>query len=149
MQILERGSSGVLALMGDSGYPYAVPLNYVYDNSKLYFHSSKSGHKIDAVRKYDKASFCVVDRDDIAPEEYTTYFRSVIAFGNIRILDDDNEIRTALEKLAVKYYPNDEPSNRDRIICGSMGRMCIMELTVEHVTGKSAVEIVSEDTNHE
>lgn len=83
IDILIKGTSGVLALLGDNDYPYAVPISYAYDNSKLYFHGAKSGHKIDAIKKHDKASFCVIAQDKIRPEEYTTYFRSVIVFGKI------------------------------------------------------------------
>ena len=80
--VLERGTSGVLALAGDQGYPYAVPISYVYDGEKIFFHCAKSGHKLDAIRREEKASFCVIDQDRIIPEEFTTYFRSVIAFGD-------------------------------------------------------------------
>lgn len=96
--ILRRGSSGVLAVLGDDAYPYAVPLSYVYADGKLYFHGAKEGHKIDAIRQHAKASFCVIDRDAVVPEEYTTYFRSVIAFGRMRILETDAEKRAAIEK---------------------------------------------------
>ena len=105
--VLDRGSSGVLALLGDGGYPYAVPLNYVREGDKLYFHCAKEGHKIDAVRQEPRASFCVIDQDQVVPEEYTTYFRSVIAFGTVRILEDVGEKRAAIGKLAVKYFPGD------------------------------------------
>ena len=57
--ILHKGTSGVLALLGDNDYPYAVPISYVYDDGKIYFHSAKSGHKIDAIQRTEKASFCV------------------------------------------------------------------------------------------
>lgn len=88
-KILYQGTSGVLAVSGDDGYPYAVPLSYVYDGEKIYFHSAKSGHKLDAIVKNPKASFCVIDQDNIVPDEYTTYFRSVIVFGTIHILHDE------------------------------------------------------------
>ena len=65
--VLERGTSGVLALTGDGGWPYAVPLSYVYADGKLYFHSAKSGHKVDAIRSCPRASFCVIDQDHIVP----------------------------------------------------------------------------------
>ena len=116
IEILEKGTSGVLALLGDNEYPYAVPISYVYENSKVYFHSAKAGHKIDAIRKCSKASFCVISQDEIVPEEYTTYFRSVIVFGKIRILEDKNEIRETIEKLAIKYYPTDSIENRNRAL---------------------------------
>ena len=67
--ILKKATSGTLALLGDGGYPYAVPISYVYDEGKLYFHSAKSGHKVDAIRSCDKASFCVIEQDVIQPEK--------------------------------------------------------------------------------
>ena len=69
--ILQKATAGTLALLGDNGYPYAVPISYVYANGKLYFHNSLSGHKVDAIRNCDKASFCVIDKDDVQPEKYT------------------------------------------------------------------------------
>lgn len=141
VEILEKGTSGVLALLGDHEYPYAIPMSYVYDDSKIYFHSAKSGHKIDAIRKCSKASFCVVAQDEIHPEAYTTYYKSVIAFGKIRILEDENEIRQAMEKLAVKYHPKDKEANRAREITKGWNAFCMMELAVEHMTGKKAKEI--------
>ena len=107
--VLSRGSHGVLALAGDEGYPYAVPISYVYEGGKLYFHCARSGHKLDAIARCPKASFCVVDQDQVVPQEYTTYFRSVIVFGTIRVLTDDGEKRRAIEALAVKYAPEDSP----------------------------------------
>ena len=69
--ILQKSTAGTLALLGDNGYPYAVPISYVYADGKLYFHSALSGHKIDAIKNYDKASFCIIDKDDVHPEKYT------------------------------------------------------------------------------
>ncbi len=140
MELLEKGTSGVLALLGDNGYPYAVPISYVYDNSKIYFHGAKVGHKIDAIRKCRKASFCVIDQDEIFPEKYTTYFKSVIVFGKIRILEE-NEIREAIERLAMKYHPTDSIENRNQEIAREWKALCMMELSVEHMTGKEAIEI--------
>lgn len=142
VEILKNGNSGVLALLGDNEYPYAVPISYVYDNSKIYFHGAKSGHKIDAIRKCNKASFCVIAQDEIHPEKYTTYFKSVITFGKIRILEDENEIRQAIEKLAIKYYPKDDEVNRNQEIAKEWRTLCMIELSVEHMTGKEAIEIV-------
>mgnify|MGYP003224104069 CR=1 FL=1 len=70
--VLSRGTSGVLSVLGDEGYPYGVPLSYVYHDGKLYFHWARSGHKLDAVRACPKASFCVVDQDQVVSREYTT-----------------------------------------------------------------------------
>ncbi len=139
--MLERGTSGVLAVMGDNGYPYAVPLSYVYHDGKIYFHSAKEGHKIDGIRKNANASFCVIDRDQVMPKAYTTYFRSVIVFGQIRILEEEEEIEKAIRALAHKYYPDDCADSRNRAIQGAWNAFCIIELTTEHISGKQAREL--------
>ena len=139
--ILERGSAGVLAVEGDGGYPYAVPLSYVYREGKLVFHCAKSGHKLDGIRSNNRVSFCVIDRDTVVPEEYTTYFRSVIVFGKARILEDEAEKRTAIDRLARKYAPEDSAENRSRAIEREYRGLCMVEVTAEHITGKEAVEL--------
>mgnify|MGYP000768442293 FL=1 len=139
--VLRRGTSGVLALDGDCGYPYAVPISYVYDGEKLYFHSARTGHKLDAIRHNPKASFCVIDQDQVVPEEYTTYFRSVVVFGRMRVLEDEQEKRDAIEKLAIKYAPKDSPENRRRAIDREWEPLCMLEMTVEHLSGKEGREL--------
>lgn len=140
MKVLQDGTSGVLALSGDDDYPYALPINYVFHEGKIYFHSAKSGHKIDAIRRHDKASFCVTDYEEIVPEKYTAYFRSVIAFGKIRVLEEESEIRHAIEALAERFFPEDETGRREEIE-RSWDRLCMIELSVEHMTGKQAIEL--------
>ena len=139
--ILERGSCGVLALLGDGGYPYAVPLSYVWEEGRIYFHCAKAGHKLDAIRGCPRASFCVVDRDEVKPETYTTWFRSAIAFGQMRILEEEGEKRAAIEKLAQKYAPEDTEENRNRAIDSEWGPLCLLEMKVEHLSGKEAIEL--------
>ena len=140
--VLHRGTSGVLALAGDDGYPYAVPMSYVYDGAKLYFHCAKSGHKLDAIQRNCKASFCVIDQDQIVPEEYTSHFRSVIVFGAMRILEDDGEKRAAIEALALKYATDNDAADRNRAIDREWTPLCMLELTIDHITGKEAIELV-------
>ena len=139
--ILERGSSGVLGLSGDDGYPYAVPISYVYDGDTFYFHCAKSGHKIDAIRRDEKASFCVIDQDQVVPEEYTTYFRSVIAFGKMQVIEDEGEKREAIEKLAMKYAPEDSAEGRKAAIDREWVPLCMLKMSIEHLTGKEAIEL--------
>ena len=139
--VLRRGTSGVLAVAGDGGYPYAVPLSYAYAEGKLYFHCARAGHKLDAVRREPKASFCVIDQDQVVPEEYTTYFRSAIAFGTVRELTDEEEKRRAIELLALKYAPEDSPEGRQRAIDREWKPLCMLEMTLDHVTGKEAKEL--------
>ena len=142
VEILKKNTSGVLAVSGDGGYPYAVPLSYVYDNGSLYFHCAKSGHKLDAIKACDKVSFCVIDQDLVVPAEYTTYFRSVILFGRASIVVGDNEIHSAIEKLAIKYHPNDSKDNRNLAIEKEYKAMCMVKIQIEHMTGKEAIELI-------
>lgn len=144
IDILKRRTSGVLAVAGDNGYPYAVPISYLYDNRKIYFHCAKSGHKLDSLKRNAKVSFCVIDQDQIVPEEYTTYFRSVIAFGMIRILENEDEKRSAIEKFALKYTPNDTLKNRPKTIEQEFHSLCMLEMKIEHMTGKEAIELRKE-----
>ena len=140
VEILVKGSAGTLAVLGDEGYPYVVPLSYVYADGKLYFHCAKEGHKIDAIRNCDKASFCVIAEDNVVAEEFTTYFKSVIAFGRVRIVEDAGEMRRFIEILSDKYCPVDV-SLRDKEIDGAMSRLGMLEFTIEHLTGKEAKEL--------
>ena len=139
--ILRKATSGTLALLGDSGYPYAVPLSYVYDDGRLYFHSALSGHKVDAIKSCDKASFCVIEKDSVQPEKYTTCFRSVIAFGRIHIIDDEDEKLKTARLLGERYNPNDEESLQKELEKG-LARMLMICLDIEHLTGKEAIELV-------
>jgi nitroimidazol reductase NimA-like FMN-containing flavoprotein (pyridoxamine 5'-phosphate oxidase superfamily) len=138
--ILGRGSYGVLAVAGDEGYPYAVPLCYVYLDGKLYFHSATAGHKLDAITRDAKVSFCVIDTAVEVPEELTTYYRSVIAFGRARIIEDDGEKRLALEALATKYAP-DLPESNAAEIEKSWRATTTFVVEIDHLTAKQSSEL--------
>lgn len=139
--ILNSGKDGVLALSGDDGYPYAVPLNYVYYNGCIYFHCALSGHKIDAIKNSDKASFCVIDKRDIIQEKYTTFFRSVILFGRICEVTDENEKIECTKAIAEKYSP-DFKDGISREIEKSEKHLNALRLDIEHMSGKQAIELV-------
>ncbi|MDL2294601.1 pyridoxamine 5'-phosphate oxidase family protein [Ruminococcaceae bacterium OttesenSCG-928-D13] len=139
-KILTDGSNGVLAVHGDDGYPYTVPLSYVYHNDKIYFHCAKAGHKLDAIARDAKVSFCVVDRDEVVPAEATTYFRSVVAFGRARVLTDMAEMRGPIQALAAKYMPGLAKAQQ-AAIDKEAHLMAMVEITVDHLTGKEAIEL--------
>lgn len=141
VKVLENGTSGVLAVHGDDGYPYSVPLSYVYQEGKVFFHCAKIGHKVDAITSNEKVSFCVIDKDQIVPEEYTTYFRSVIVFGKAHIISDPVEKRHAIEKIAERYSPMQE-EGRLKVIDNQFDQVCLIELDIEHMSGKEAIELV-------
>lgn len=143
ISILEKCSSGVLAVLGEDAYPYAVPLSYVYYDKKIFFHTAKIGYKLDAIKNNNKVSFCVIEKDDVKAEEYTTYYRSVIVFGKAFIIEDDDTKREVIEKLALKYYPNDTKSNRYNAINKEYDAFYIIELDIEHITGKEAIELAN------
>ncbi|MDR0908945.1 MAG: pyridoxamine 5'-phosphate oxidase family protein [Spirochaetaceae bacterium] len=140
VKILEKNTSGVLALAGDDGYPYALPLSYCYADSKIVFHCALEGHKIDAIKQNPKVSFCVIDKDEVIPDEYTTYYRSVIIFGKARILVDKEEKLAAMKAFAAKYTPDNE-KGRLNAIESSFDRMNVVEISIEHMSGKEAKEL--------
>lgn len=138
--VLERGKTGVLAVIGDEGYPYTVPINYVYTDGKVYMHSALTGHKIDAIRACDKASFCVIDADDVVPADYSTNFRSVVAFGRARIVEDEREKMMSIRLLGDKYNPN-QPESLDAEVSKSFAHLHMIALDIEHMTGKQSKEL--------
>lgn len=141
-KILRNGDFGVLALF-DGNYSYAVPLNYALEGNKIYFHCAKSGHKLDAIKNNDKVSFCVVDRHDVIPEEFTTHFSSVIVFGRIKIVENDSDPDKlhALELLADKYSSTATPERRKKEL-SRLNSLVVLVLTIEHLSGKAARELV-------
>lgn len=139
-EILNHGTSGVLALRGDDDYPYAVPLSYVYSEGSIYFRGAKEGHKVDAVKKYDKASFCVIAKDEIIPGEYRSLYGSVIAFGKIHIVDNEEEKKAALKALSLHYVPEKTGEETDLLIEKVVDSFVVMKLDIEKLTGKVASE---------
>ena len=139
--VLEKGTSGVLGVIGDGGYPYTVPLSYVYDGEgTIYFHCARSGHKVDAIERDPRVSFCVVDTDDVVQSEYTTYYRSVVAFGHARIIEDPDEKMAALRVLGEKYNPGQEAA-LDAEVAKGFDRLHMVAIDIEHLTGKQAIEL--------
>jgi nitroimidazol reductase NimA-like FMN-containing flavoprotein (pyridoxamine 5'-phosphate oxidase superfamily) len=140
LAILDRGSCGVLALAGDGGYPYAVPMSYVRAGDKLYFHGARTGHRADAVRRCGKASFCVVDQDEVDAERFTTLYRSAVVFGVVRRIEDPAAMRAACLLLAEKYSPGRREAAEAETE-REFPALAVYELTMEHVTGKEGVEL--------
>lgn len=141
VDILLRATSGVLALHGAGGYPYAVPLSYVYEDGRLYFHSALAGHKIEAIKNCAQASFCVVDQNDVIPEKYTTLYRSVIAFGQIHIVDNESEKLRVARMLGNRYNPHHDEALQKELQQG-FNRMSVLCFDIEHLTGKESIELI-------
>ena len=154
-EILQRATSGVLGLHGDDGYPYTVPVSFVYQEGgtglgTIGFHCAKTGHKIDAIRRNNKVSFTVIDRDEVMPRERTTKYCSVIAFGHARILEDEEEMRRAANAVGAKYSKGFEDlymqETEDTI---REGRLCCVEITIDHMTGKIGLQQLLERQQEE
>lgn len=138
--ILSRGTTGILGLNGDDGYPYTVPVNYLYRNGRIIFHGAKAGHKFDSIMRDDKVSFCVIDHDELVPDKLTDYYRSVIAFGRIHLLEDPDAIREAALCFGMRYNPDRDKNTAE--IEKEINVLACFEITVEHVTGKESIEFV-------
>ena len=147
-KILHDGSFGVLAVHGDEGYPYAVPLSYAFVEktastpAAIVFHCAKSGHKLDAIERDPKVSFTVVAQNTIVPDEFTTYFRSVVAFGQAHVVEDPAARREAFELLAKKYSPDVSHDAKDEEIDNAGPRALIVRIDIEYMTGKQAKELM-------
>ena len=138
-KILTDCTCGVLGVCGDNGYPYTVPVNYVYHNGKIYFHGAKTGHKFDSIQRCDKVSFCVISQNTPVKEKLTTYYKSVIIFGKAKILSDEKEISDAIKILSVKF--NDDENFVNSEIEKGFKALCCFEITPEHISGKQARDL--------
>lgn len=137
--ILKREPRGVLAVLGDGGYPYTVPIDFIYHQGKLYFHCAKEGHKVDALKACDKVSFCVMDKGELEEGDWAPYFKSVVAFGRIKFMEDHDETIEMVRLLGRKYYPDAEGVEKEIEKDGH--RVLCLEMTIDHMTGKRVHEI--------
>lgn len=136
-EILENGTTGIVSVLGDDEYPYGVPINYAYENNTIYFHCAKTGHKIDAIRKHDKVSFTVIASDLVAPAEFTTHFKSIIAFGSASVVENDDVKLHAMRLLNQKYSPDFMESGEESIR-QAWNALEVVQIELEHVSGKQS-----------
>lgn len=134
-EILSNGEYGVLSVKGDEGYPYGVPVNYIYKNDCIYIHCAGEGYKLDAIIKNSKVSFCVVLISEIVQKKFTSKFKSAIAFGNAVVIEGAEKIM-ALKELIRKYSP-EYISEGDKYIDKNAAGTTIIKIVLEHKTGKS------------
>lgn len=138
--ILDEEKRGVLAVSGDDGYPYAVPMNFYYDASKkaIYMHSAKSGHKVDAIKNDSKACFTVWNQGIQEEGDWAYYVDSVIIFGRATIVESEEERRRMAKRLGMKYYPSEDEVDIE--IKRDLDRMLLIRIDMEHMTGKHVHE---------
>lgn len=136
IELLKNEKRGVLSVIGDDGYPYGIPMDHYYneENGKIYFHCALEGHKIDAVKACDKASYCVFDEGYRNEGEWALNIKSVVVFGRIRLLDDHEQALHMAEMLAEKF--TDDRAYIEHELKHFGPRMACLEITPEHITGK-------------
>ena len=134
--ILNCTLRGVLAVNGEGGYPYALPINHYYDpeSGKIYFHSGKAGYKVECVTQSPKASFTAMTEGERHEGEWWLTIKSVIAFGEISFVTDPHEIETVARKLSLKF--TEDADYIDREIEKYLSATLLLALSVEHMTGK-------------
>lgn len=140
VEILSTEVRGVLSVLGDDDYPYGIPIDFYYNQqeNKIYFHGAKEGHKIDSIKKYNKVSFCVYDKGYKKEDHWALYFKSVIVFGKIKIVEDFNKAVEICRNLSLKFTK--DTSEIDIMIEKYAKNVMCLELTCEHITGKRVTE---------
>lgn len=140
-KLLTEERRGVIAVNGDDNYPYAVPINYYYDeeNGKIYFHGSRAGHKVDSLKNSDKVCFTVFGNETIKAEEWAPFMQSVVVFGRCHIIEDPAEKIEKLKLFTMKYYPSEDLMNEEIAVSGKAVQM--FEIEIEHMSGKEIQEI--------
>lgn len=136
--VLKEGMEGVISTIGEDGYPYGVAINYVYFNDAIYFHSSNKGHKLDNIRKNNKVSLFVSKDIRIIPEDFTTYYKSVVVFGKAMIVEGEEKIKALLaigQKYSLEFMEKGMKS-----IDNSSQSCTVIKINIEHITGKYSDE---------
>lgn len=134
-KILTQGEYGILSTIGDDGYPYGVPLSYIYYDKCIYFHGAREGNKLHNIEKNNKVSFCVVTDTEVLQSKFTTIYKSVIAFG-IASEETGDLKETVLFELIKKYSPKFlEEGNQ--YIQKAKDHTRVVKIDVQHMTGKA------------
>lgn len=139
-ELLRTSRRGVFAVNGDDGYPYAIPINFLYDEDaqKIYFHGSRAGHKVDSLRACDKVCFTVYGNETIKDEPWAPYMQSVVVFGRCRLLESGEESLALVKRFAMKYYSDESLVDIEIAEGGKAVQM--YEITIEHYSGKEVQE---------
>ncbi|WP_040210984.1 pyridoxamine 5'-phosphate oxidase family protein [Clostridium polynesiense] len=135
IEILKNCDYGILSTVGDNGYPYGVPVNYIYFDTSIYLHCAASGCKLDNIKNNDKVSFSVVCNASILPDRFSTMYDSVIIFGKAKEVSDSEKNKYLLE--LIKKYSPDYIQKGSEYIKNSSSRVKVIEINIEHISGKA------------
>jgi nitroimidazol reductase NimA-like FMN-containing flavoprotein (pyridoxamine 5'-phosphate oxidase superfamily) len=134
--LLASGEEGVLATLGEDGYPYTIPLNYVYHEGCIYFHCAPVGHKLDNIRHNPKVSFCVIADSAVVPAKFSTLFQSVVVFGIAEAVE--GEAKEAALHALIRKYASDHRVAGEKYIRSAGKKTCVVRITITHLSGKAA-----------
>jgi nitroimidazol reductase NimA-like FMN-containing flavoprotein (pyridoxamine 5'-phosphate oxidase superfamily) len=135
VELIKNGEYGILSTVGEDGYPYGVPVNYIYIDNVIYFHCAVEGQKLENIKNNDKVSFCVVGKTEVVPEKFTSRYESIIAFGKAEQASGEECFKAFLGILE-KYSPQYLEKGRE-YIKNAETRTKIIKITIEHMTGKA------------
>ncbi|MBR1584156.1 MAG: pyridoxamine 5'-phosphate oxidase family protein [Clostridia bacterium] len=141
ISILTEESRGVLSVLGDDGFPYGIPMNHFYNEADgcIYFHCGKQkSHRNDALRRCEKASYCVLDRGCPIEGDWAQRVKSVVVFGRVEIIDDWATIVDISTRLSHKFTQDEDYIQQE--IQKSGPATLLLKLTPLHMTGKAVVE---------
>ena len=135
-EVLKKETRGVLSVLGDNGYPYGVPLNHYYDEEtgKLYFHGANFGHRVDAIKRDPRVSYCVFGQEFQKEGDWAKYVKSVIVFGKAELIEDQNEIAEWCSKLCGNFPCPPEYAEEEILKDGP--RTLCFAITIEDINGK-------------
>lgn len=139
-ELVNNSRRAVLAVNGDEGYPYAVPINYIYveEENKIYFHGARVGHKVDSIKACDKVCFTVYGNETIKEEAWAPYMQSTVIFGRCHLIEDHDRAMEKLKIMAMKYYPDE--ASADEEIAQFEKAVQMFEIEIEHMSGKEIQE---------
>lgn len=142
-ELLRCSRRGVLAVHGENGYPYAIPVNYLYDEdtNSILFHGAKAGHKVDSLKACDKVCFTVYGNETVKDIAWAPYVQSAVVFGRCHLIghDESEHAEALLKKFAMKYYPNEDLVLEEIAASGKATQM--FQIEIEHISGKEVQEI--------
>ena len=135
LTLLLNGEYGFLAMSND-GSAYGIPISYIYSDNKIYLHCAPEGEKLRYIEKNPSVCFCVVGSTMVQPAKFTTAYESVLAFGDIVTVDDNDERMKALELLVDKYSPEYKEIGL-KYAKGSFSRTTVLRIDIKRISGKS------------
>lgn len=139
-KLLKETRIGILAVNGDEGYPYALPINFLYDEArqKIFFHGAKRGHKYDTLKRSEKVCFSVYGQEMVKEEAWAPFVQSAVIFGRCHLMENTEQALEVLKQFALKYYPNEKMVMDE--IDASRNAVQLFEIDIEQLSGKEVQE---------